>query len=349
MMDNWEIAARATTGRWVTFIGDDDYMDPEAAGLFEKIEAEDPGVEAIDWAKTSYFWPDDSRAPVAQPISLKTEIHRVPKALLKKRAFQWESASQVLVSGFSIYHSAISRRLLDRICARYSGRFFEHPVVDYDSVLKNVMHGENFILVSRPLSVLGVCPMSNTASLGNRDVSDQMQKEFHKVHEVPMDEWPCYKDYPFNSRHGVTACIGMVHYWYSKTYGYNFVDFEINFAQSCAEQCNRSVNAEQFKLFADAYRDAFRVWKGGKYLKYFKPDFKPAADKAPFTGYHDQTLYVMERNPASETATDFYKLITGFLMPVHEIAADLDSRIVDPSRSAPRDGKVMISVGRKAG
>ena len=333
MIENWEVGARVTSGRWVTFIGDDDFMDPEAAGLFRRIEATDPNIDAIDWAKISYFWPDDSRKPVVQSIPLQTDIHRVPRSLLMARTFQWESAKQVLMSGFSIYHGAVSRRLLDRIRQRYSGRFFEHPVVDYDSLMKNIIHGENFIHITRPLSVLGVCPLSNTAALGNRERSDKAQKEFHKEHAIPMDDWECYRDYPFRTRHGVTACIGMVHHWLSKTYGYNFTGYEANFAQACAQQCNQSQDYEQYKLYVEAYRGAFRSWKGGKYFKYFKPEFKKTADAAPFTGYHDAHLYVMERTPWSETATEFYRLVDGFLTPLDTISTDLDSRIVDTARS----------------
>lgn len=261
MVDNWEVAIAATTGRWVSFIGDDDYMDPDAAGLFAKIEAASPDVDAIDWNKLNYFWPDDRRPALARTLSLQTEIHRVPKALLVARAFQWQSASQVIVSGFSIYHGAVSRRLLDRIKRLYGNRQFEHPIVDYDSVLKIIMNGENFIYCRRPLSVLGVCPLSQSAALGNRDKADKSQADFHKEHKVSMDDWECYRDYPFRSRHGVTACIGMVHHWFSTTYGHKFAGFEANFAEACAIQCSQSENIQQFDLFSNAYRESFRRWK----------------------------------------------------------------------------------------
>ncbi|MDB5524243.1 MAG: glycosyltransferase protein [Rhizobium sp.] len=340
MVENWEVAATATRGQWVAFIGDDDYVDPDAAGLLKRIAAAEPDVDAVDWAKINYNWPDESRRPAPQAIPLQTEITRIPKSLLKQRAFQWQSAKQTLVSGFSIYHSAISRRLLDRIRQAYSGRFFEHPIVDYDSALKNIMLGEKFVHVRRPLSVLGVCPLSNSASLGNRDAADKIQKAFHQEHAVPMDAWDCYKDYPFTSRHGVTACIGMVHHWFAKTYGYDFSGFEVNFVEACAIQCNQSVNPEQFKLYADDYRQAFRSWKGGKYLKYFKPEFKPKAAETDFTGYWEPDLFVMERNTFSETATDFYRMVSGFLTPVEAMTVDFDSHRVNQTvRGAFRDIK----------
>jgi glycosyltransferase involved in cell wall biosynthesis len=337
MVDNWEVAARASTGRWITFIGDDDYMDPDAAGLFRKIEAVEPNVEAIDWHKLNYFWPDENRPPVGQPIQLAADVHRVPKSLLMARTFKWESARRVLLSGFSIYHSAVSRKLFDRIRRTYSDRFFEHPIVDYDSLMKNVMLGENFVHVTRPLSVLGVCPLSNTAALGDRDKSDKIQKQFHQEHAMPMDDWPCYRDYPFKSRHGVTACIGMTHHWFSKTYGYNFKDFEANFATACAIQCGESANLEQFEIYSEGYREVFRTWKGGKYLKYFKPEFKSQASTEPFRGFSGDKLFVFERTPWTQTAGDFYHFIGNLLMPVEEIVVDLNKRVVDVTHGAGRD------------
>ena len=38
MMDNWERALAAATGRFVAFIGDDDYIDPGLAGFIVNLE-----------------------------------------------------------------------------------------------------------------------------------------------------------------------------------------------------------------------------------------------------------------------------------------------------------------------
>jgi hypothetical protein len=57
MVDNWEVAFGATTGRWIVFIGDDDHVDPDLAGLILRIEAKMPDVEALDWARLHFTWP----------------------------------------------------------------------------------------------------------------------------------------------------------------------------------------------------------------------------------------------------------------------------------------------------
>jgi glycosyltransferase involved in cell wall biosynthesis len=335
MMENWEVSAARTTGRWITFIGDDDYMDPEAAGLFARIEAADPNVDAIDWSKLNYFWPDEERRAVSQPVLLQTEVHRVPKSVLRERAFKWQSARQVVVSGFSIYHGAVSRRLFDKIRSLY-GRQFEHPIVDYDSVMKIIMNGENFVFCRRPLSVLGVCPLSQSAALGNRDKADKTQADFHKEHTISMDDWDCYADFPFRSRHGVTACIGMVHHWFSRTYGHNFSGFEANFAEACAHQCNQSHDEHQFALFESAYREAFTYWKGGRYLKHFKPEFRRAAPQEPFTGYLEPNLYLMERSRWTRTAGDFYRLAADIMVPLPTLEINLELKVDERPLNAIR-------------
>jgi glycosyltransferase involved in cell wall biosynthesis len=38
MLDNWERTVAATSGDWVTVIGDDDYVDPDLAGVLARID-----------------------------------------------------------------------------------------------------------------------------------------------------------------------------------------------------------------------------------------------------------------------------------------------------------------------
>lgn len=323
MMDNWEAAMAASTGRWVTFIGDDDHCDPEAAGVIARIEAENPAVEAIDWAKLFYTWPDGDRPPVSQQITLHTEIHEVSKSLLEARAFRWQDASHVLCSGFSIYHGAVSRRLVDRIKARYGGRFFEFPIVDYEALFKIVMHGSSFVHCRRPLSILGACPLSNSAAV--RDMAEMKKRVdiFNKESGTPLDLMACYKDYPFKSTMGVIAAIGMAHHWFSERTGQTFSGFEENFVRACTAQCGVIPDREEFDLITAAYRSALARWKGGRYLKLFKPTFRPAGAEGKFLGLWDQSLYLDAGNPWCRTVADYYDFVSDLLVPVAELKVDL--------------------------
>jgi len=323
MLDNWQTAMNETTGRWVTFIGDDDHADPDIAGVILKIEAAKPDVEAIDWAKLFYSWPDGEAAATGQGVPLGTEIHDVPHSLLKDRAFRWKDATHVIVSGFSIYHGAVSRPLIERISARYDGRFFEFPVVDYESVFKIIMNGRNFAHCSRPLSVLGVCPLSNSAALKDLKDQEKKQDEFDRELDKPVDQLPCFTDFPFKSRFGVIACIGMAHHWFADRQGVTFSGYEENFVRACQAQCNGIPKREDYDLTTARYRAAFAKWKRGKFQKLFRPHYSEPVNTIAFSGVHKNQLYVSADNEPSRTCAGYYDLVSAALTPVNELEANI--------------------------
>ncbi len=323
MTDNWEMAMNAARGRWVTFMGDDDHCDPEAASLIARIEAANPDVEGIDWAKLFYIWPDGENPAVSQMISLHTEVHAVDKQLLMDRAFKWQDASHVLCSGFSIYHGAISRRLIERIRALYGGRFFEYPVVDYESLFKIIAHGESFVHCRRPLSILGACPLSNSAAIHDRAKLQKALDIFNRESGSPLDDMACFKDYPFKSALGVIACIGMAHHWFLARSGKTLTGFEENFARSASAQCNLITDRESFEAVTAAWRQAFSLWKGGRYKKYFQPKFCPPVRRDSFYGVWEQSLYLDGDNPWCGSVVEYYDLVSAILKPIGELTVDL--------------------------
>jgi hypothetical protein len=336
MLDNWQTAMEASTGRWVTFIGDDDHADPEIAGVIMKIEAAKPDVEAIDWAKLFYSWPDGEMPATGQGVPLDTEIHDVPRQLLTDRAFRWQSATHVIISGFSIYHGAVSRQLIDRIAARYGGRFFEFPVVDYEAVFKVIMNGSSFVHCSRPLSVLGVCPLSNSAALKDLKDQEKKQDEFDRELDKPVDQLPCFEDYPFKSRFGVIACIGMTHRWFEDRHGITFSGFEENFARACEAQCNSIPKREDYDLTTARYRTAFAKWKGGKYQKLFSPRYTEPTSTIAFSGVHKNQLYVSADNEPSRTCAGYYDLVSAALTPVAELEASIGKYAITSEKQRKR-------------
>jgi hypothetical protein len=334
MLDNWQAAMAAATGRWVSFIGDDDYADPDIAGLIARIEAARPGVEAIDWSKLFYTWPDGDSPPTAQFVALDDKIRDVPRQLLYERAFEWRDAKQVLMSGFSIYHGAVSRPLIDRITARYGGRFFEFPVVDYESIFKTIMNARAFVQVSRPLSVLGVSPLSNSAGLKNLREQERKQEAFDRELDTPVDQMACFADYPFKSRFGIVACIGMVHHWFAGRHGSRFSGFEVNFARSCEAQCNAITDRDDFDLVTARYRAAFATWRGGRFLKHFRPVFTPARAMIPFAGVAEDKLYVTADARYAPTCVDYYRLVSAALVRIDDL--DAGDKVAAPAAERRR-------------
>jgi hypothetical protein len=335
MVDNWEVAFGATTGRWVSFIGDDDHIDPAVAGLILRIEAKMPDVEALDWARLHFTWPHPGKRPLANPVPLLSEIHEVPKKELKERAFRWDHARDVLGCGFGIYHGAISRSLMERIRATTkTGRWFEHPIVDYDNIFKVIMHGKRFVHIRRPLSVMGACPASNTASISNLEDAKKKHEAFHREHKTPIDDMAANRNFPFRSTQGVTACIAQAHHWFAFEYGHDFTGYEANFARSCAKQCAGYPTREEFDIASASYRESFAAWKGGRFLKFFKPEFVAPKRAPAFGGMLDGTLYYNDEHSDVATPAEFYRIAEALMLPVADLVIDFDRIKVDTTRAA---------------
>lgn len=323
MVDNWEVAFEATTGRWIVYIGDDDHVDPELAGLILRLEAKMPDVEALDWARLHFTWPYPGKPPHSNPVSLLTEIHEVPKTQLKERAFRWDHAREVLGCGFGIYHGAVSRRLMERIrSGSKTGRWFEHPVVDYDNIFKVIMNGRRFAHIRRPLSVMGVCPASNSAAVGKPAEMNERVDTFEKELKHPMENMACYRTFPFRAKHGIASTIAMVHHWFAVEYGYDFAGFEKNFARSCALQCEKHTDRAQFDKSVSDYRVIFSTWKGGRYLRDFTPRFKQQTEEAQFCGWNRETLFVSDTGLPCDTPADYYRLVSDLMDRIEDLRVE---------------------------
>jgi hypothetical protein len=281
MMGNWERVVSAATGRWVSVIGDDDYLDPELAALILNIERKDGKADALAWTGLNYIWPTKG-SPVRQvSASLSTRMFKFDKAALMRKAFQWEGAAMVPLCGFSIYHGAHSRRLLDKIRKLGRGRYFEFPVIDYENAFKAILLGDNFYHSSRPFSVLGVCPLSNSSAAGSLKAQDRVQAEFNRELGWNLDEDPLLADTPFRPSQGITGCVFAVQHWLSKKYQMPHDGYELNFIRAMEANCRLYPDRESFEITAERYRAAIALWQGGKYLAEFQPVYRERETSAP--------------------------------------------------------------------
>ena len=323
MMDNWELALATTTGRWISVIGDDDYIDPDAALIIGKIEAAIPDIEAIDWTKLYFTWPYEGKTSLSNAIYLNAEIHEVPRDLLMDRAFRWVDSRDVLGCGFGIYHGAVSRVLMERMRSlSKTNRYFEHPVVDYENIFKVIMHGRRFVHCRRPLSVMGVCPLSNSAAIGNSKKEVRTAEIFDKELGHPMESMDCYRNFPFGSRLGVSSTIAMTHHWFVTEYGYRIKDYGENFARACTIQCEKYSDREQFDRVVAAYRTAFAKWEHGRYLKYFKPSYKTPVEGDAFSGLIDDNLFVSDAEIPCRTPDEYYRFSSAIIEKVADIKVE---------------------------
>jgi hypothetical protein len=322
MMDNWERAIRAATGRYVAFIGDDDHIDPDLAGFILNLErAIQP--DAIAWTGPNYIWPTPGSPARSIAISLGSRVSRMSKEALVRKAFMWEGASHVPLSGFSIYHGALSRSLLDRIRTLGNGRVFEFPVVDYELAFKSILLGETFIHSERPFSILGACPLSNSVMTGKLAAERTAQRTFNEEQGWDLNEAEWMSDMPFRTWHGMTACIYVIQHWLTRKIGMKQEGHEENLVRALTRNCSLYRNRKDFETIVADIREALRSWQGGRFLADFTPEFvePPVARvSTPFTGTSAKgMLYFPDNTAGVKTPGELFNLMSGMICPATDI------------------------------
>ena len=319
MVDNWERTAEAATGQYMVFIGDDDYVDPEVAAFLQRVLEHNPDVDAFSWRLIGYTWPYEGRGKIAALVPFDDSVVKVPQSDLYKRMFGWYDCRHVPTSGFSIYHSAVSRRLMQRIKLLYGGRFFEHPVVDYDNAFKVIMLGTHFVATARPFGVMGSCPASNSFAVGK--LEDFRKKMIQFTEEVgrDFDADTEFREFPFHSSLGTTATIGVAQQWFKQKYHLTYENWGEGFAKACTFDCHSYPDLASFEAARDAYHKAFSLWEGGKYLKFFNPTFdqnKLNAASTVASGCTDDGIYIDHDVPSAQTPADMFALVRAMVTAV---------------------------------
>ncbi|MCD2174633.1 glycosyltransferase family 2 protein [Rhizobium sp. C4] len=321
MVDNWERTMAAATGRWVAFIGDDDYLDPDLADLIVAIEARVPDIDAIAWNRLTFHWPGAREQEMHTAIPTGCRIVEVARDDLMRKTFGWEGAGRVPTFMFSAYHATVRRDLVEKNRTRFGNRYFEHPVVDQDSAFKIIATARRFIFSERPFSVLGTCPTSNSASIGRVDDNARRHAEFMADLGRNMDNDPHMADFPFPSAYGVTASVGVSQHWFRTTYGLKYDGWEENFARSCALDCQSAATREDFEIIRARYEAGFRAWQHGRFLPFFQPVYiEPRETAGPtFTGVTPLLVHVGEHFAGASTPRALYDAAAGMMTLPEEI------------------------------
>ncbi|MCD2173720.1 glycosyltransferase family 2 protein [Rhizobium sp. C4] len=326
MMENWERAVAAATGRYVTVIGDDDYADPDLAGFLPNLEAKVGHIDALTWSGFNYNWPVEGEPALPLKLDLNVKVTRFDKRDLIARAFRWEGALHVPLCGNSVYHGAISRALLLKIRDHFGGRFFEFPTIDYENAFKVILTGQAFYHVSRPFSVPGVCPLSNSAATKTIASEDAAVIRFNQDLGRDINDDPLLDDTPFRAGHGVTATIFVIQHWLCRKYGFPHAGYEENLIRAMVRNCENYRDRESFDAVTARYRVSLAQWQAGRYLPLFQPHFTPAPTAAPvahpliWTGIDtDANLHFAEDAAGTRTPGELFEVLRGLMTPADEI------------------------------
>lgn len=325
MMDNWERTLAAATGRYVTVIGDDDYADPDLAVFLRNLEAKVGAVDAVSWTSFSYYWPVEGTLPRPLQLDLKAKVTRVDKRELVDKAFRWEGAHYLPLCGHSVYHCAISRALLLRIREYFGGRFFEFPVIDYESAFKVILTGQTFYHVSRPFTIAGACPLSNSAASQTITRAQAAVERFNQDLGRDLNDDPLLDDTPFRAGVGLTATIFATQHSFCRKYGFPHAGYEENLVRALVRNCEIYRDRESFDALSELYRDMLARWHGGRYLPLFEPQFdeQPATPRSSYTLWTgidgESNLHFAEDAAGTRTPGELFDILKGLMTPAAEI------------------------------
>lgn len=185
MSHNWEFALSHVTDGWVTFLGDDDGMLPEALKRIEKI-IKKTGMSAVTSIWKFYFWPHstDAQNQLTVPLSTGYEIRNGMEWLAKvmKGEANYFDLPWVYTGGF------VDIELINK-AKNENGNFFCSMIPDAYSAVALASIVNQFVMVFEPACVMGVSThsagasvfASGTSSKSNDIIASEPNIPFHSM------------------------------------------------------------------------------------------------------------------------------------------------------------------------
>jgi glycosyltransferase involved in cell wall biosynthesis len=190
MQDNWNLAYNSSMGDWVVFIGDDDGFMPFGLRQLDLALKRHPHVKAVRWNYATYTWPDiiiPEYANYLQLCLLRHETVLDSKATIKGVLSGRLNANQLP----NLYHSAVSREILEKIKAR-AGVVFAgfHP--DTYTSFAVAYFSQAHLSLTLPISIAGFSGASNNVAFSfarrKHEYADKHRNE-NAVHGLTMHPW----------------------------------------------------------------------------------------------------------------------------------------------------------------
>jgi glycosyltransferase involved in cell wall biosynthesis len=186
MTANWEFALRHVEDGYVTVIGDDDGLLPQAVRDVAALIAQHK-ASVITWRKVQYCWPNHPD-PLYRNLAIipmnKALFHCNAKALARDIAALWTPYD----IGPCLYNSFVSVAAIRRSTERQGGTFLHAIAPDCYSTFAIASEVDSTWYSFRPFSVNGASGKSNGANISGflRDERDNATRQFVEEHDLPL-------------------------------------------------------------------------------------------------------------------------------------------------------------------
>jgi hypothetical protein len=155
MSENWEMALRHARGDFITFVGDDDGLFPDACRIARAV-FDQTDAKILSWLPFCYYWPNyvhpELRNRLVAIVDNNIRLRTVRSAGLLRRVYRFSADYSELPM---IYNSFVARSVIEAVIAEY-GRYFLGRAPDVTSGIVNAAKTDQFARLSRPLSMTGL-------------------------------------------------------------------------------------------------------------------------------------------------------------------------------------------------
>ena len=181
MHENFEFLLKRATGKWITFIGDDDAIMPHCADYLHYLESKYPDAEAIVTPRAYYFW--ESAYEISdKPKCFFSFRHREKWCDSKKKLRECLDGSIDYVHLPQIYSGGFHRRsLVQRIIRSQGGVYFRSVTPDAYSAVMAVIHTYRYLEVGVPMTWVGTSP-GHVSNIALAKAGKDRYKDFFGMH-----------------------------------------------------------------------------------------------------------------------------------------------------------------------
>lgn len=193
MHENWSKGLDLSEGEYVSIMGDDDAIFPDAPVVCNVLLSHKRS-QVIVTQSAEYKWPDYPfpgrrnfiSVPMGDKVVHVNALHRLlHDAILHKVD---------IGTGPGIYRGFVERKFLEKLKNKRGAWFVEHQP-DLDSGYCTLMYADGFLLNSRPMFMDGHCGQSNSGAMRSTPASMNALLTYCKevgkeVHELLPKKWP---------------------------------------------------------------------------------------------------------------------------------------------------------------
>lgn len=197
MRDNWEYAVGKASGDYVSVIGDDDALMPDALHFAREV-LKASNAPVLKCNSPIYKWPNYPFINRQNTLTLilPTNLRKVesPRDVLKD-AYQF---TKLLGTGPGIYHGIVSKKFIDELY-EIRGRYFVDEVPDFDSGFATLLYSDSYFVTNFPIFVSGHSGDSNSGSMRFKSLnrksltgfSEDLNKDISDVLITDMPDLIC--------------------------------------------------------------------------------------------------------------------------------------------------------------